>query len=507
MQPVDTEFGRKTTIDQTSCNTDYSCIDGQCPSFVTVELPVNRADPRRPIATPPVVQDPKVVSPSGVHNVFLAGIGGTGIVTVNQVLGLAGLRAGLHVEGLDQTGLSQKAGPVTSHLRLAADASESSNRISPSSADCLLAFDLLTAADAKNVGYASSARTVTIASTSRTATGDMVYDPAVDYPPIDDLVGRLRKRSASLTSFDALVAAEMLFSNTAAANFLLVGAAYQAGGLPIPASRIEEAVSANGVAVKANLAAFRWGRVAVADPEAFAEAIRTDAVPSRSDIEVPRHLTCRLTITGNTLTIVERRAAQLMAYQGEKVTRRYLDTVQTVWNADSSVGEGRRFSDAVAHGLHKFIAYKDEYEVARMLTDPSFLTSVTAEVPGAQKVTYKLHPPTLKALGRRKKIGMGPKTHGVLRTLAKGKVLRGTVFDPFGYAKMRRIERRLLAHYEETVLELAAELTAENYSRAVEFAEAADLVRGYEEVKMRNVAKYLTVVSRLGIVGPVVDTK
>ncbi|SNT53507.1 indolepyruvate ferredoxin oxidoreductase, partial [Rhodococcoides kyotonense] len=469
VQPIDTEFGRKTTIDQTSCNTDYSCLDGECPSFVTVELPEDGTVPRTPIATPPASPSPNIATVNDIHNVFLAGVGGTGIVTVNQVLGMAGLRAGLHVEGLDQTGLSQKAGPVTSHLRLAAHSSESSNRISPSSADCILAFDLLTAADAKNVGYGSDTRTVTIASTSRTATGDMVYDSSVSYPDDDDLVGRLRARSASLTSFDALAAAEVLFGNTAAANFLLVGAAYQAGGLPIPAAAIEEAVSINGVAVKANLAAFRWGRVAVADPDAFAEAVRTETGPSRGDVEVPRHLTGSLTVTGDTLAVVERRAAQLMAYQGEKVTRRYLQTMQVVWDAETRLGQGTQFVDAVAHGLHKFTAYKDEYEVARMLTDPAFVAAVAAEVPGGEKLTYKLHPPTLKALGRKKKIGMGPKSHGALKVLAKGRMLRGTVFDPFGYAKVRRIERTLLAHYEATVLEMAAELTAKNYSRAVEF--------------------------------------
>lgn len=502
VQPVDTEFGRKTMIDQTSCNTDYSCLDGECPSFVTVELPGGAAVRQPSIATPPTVVHPNIVTPRGIHNVFLAGIGGTGIVTVNQVLGMAGLRAGLHVEGLDQTGLSQKAGPVTSHLRLSAAIGEFSNRISPSSADCILAFDLLTAVDAKNIGYGSDTRTVTVASTSRTATGEMVHDSSVSYPGDDDLVGPLLARSKSLTTLDALAAAEVLFGSTEAANFLLVGAAYQAGGLPIPAATIEEAVAINSVAVEANLAAFRWGRVAVADPVSFARAVRAETNSTRSDIEVPRHLMRSITITGAPRAVVERRAAQLMAYQGDKVTRRYLSTLQTVWNADTRCEEGYRFTEAVAHGLHKFTAYKDEYEVARLLTDPAFLASVATQVPGGEKLTYQLHPPTLKAFGLKKKIGMGPKTHGMLRVLSRGKVLRGTVFDPFGYGRVRRIERQLLAHYDATVLKLARDLTSENYSHAVEFAEAADLVRGYEEVKLRNVVAYLAVVKRLGIGAP-----
>lgn len=507
VQPIDTEFGRKTTIDQTSCNTDYSCLEGECPSFVTVEIPENASPARKAVPDPPTAPEPKREKLTGIHNIFLAGIGGTGIVTVNQVLGMAALRFGLHVEGLDQIGLSQKAGPVTSHLRLATDARESSNRISPSSADCVLAFDLLTAADAKNVGYGSAERTVTVASTTRTATGDMVYDSSVQYPAEDDLVGRLAAVSKSMYSFDASAASEMLFGNTAAANFLLVGAAYQAGGLPVSAASIEEAITINGVAVSANIAAFRWGRARVAEPKAFSDAVESNVAPIRSDTVVPTHLLTDLTIEGDTLDTVERRSAQLMSYQGTAITRRYLSLVQTVWDADSSVGTSREFTDAVAHGLHKLMAYKDEYEVARMLTDPAFLNSVAAEVPGGEKLTYKLHPPALKALGRKKKIGMGPKSHVALKVLARGRVLRGTPLDPFGYAKVRRIERTLLAHYIATVQEFASTLSTENYSTAVEFARAADIVRGYEDVKLRNISTYLGTLKRLGVEAPAITLR
>ncbi|WP_082570506.1 indolepyruvate ferredoxin oxidoreductase family protein [Mycobacterium sp. Root135] len=507
VQPVDTEFGRKTTIDQTSCNTDYSCLEGDCPSFVTVEIPEDARPSRRVIAEPPTPPEPHRRAIRGVHNIFLAGIGGTGIVTVNQILGMAALRSGMHVEGLDQTGLSQKAGPVTSHLRLATHSSESSNRISPSSADCVLAFDLLTAAEAKNAGYASAERTITVASTSHTATGDMVYDASVRYPADDALVQALAERSREVYTFDALAAAEMLFGNTAAANLLLVGTAYQAGALPVPAAAIEEAIEINGVAVSANIAAFRWGRTHVADPQAFADAVASNTAAARSDNEVPARLLAGLTIEGDTLELVSRRAAQLMSYQGAAITRRYVSTLQTVWDAERAMGSSTAFTDAVAHGLHKLMAYKDEYEVARMLTDPAFVASVATEVPGGQKLTYKLHPPVLKALGRKKKIGLGPKSHLALTVLARGRFLRGTRLDPFGYAKVRRIERALLAHYEATVHDLASRLSSENHSTAVELAQAADIIRGYEEVKLRNVANYLAALKRLGIDGPAIDLK
>ncbi|MDV8020092.1 indolepyruvate ferredoxin oxidoreductase family protein [Rhodococcus sp. IEGM 1330] len=506
VQPIDTEFGRKTTIDQSSCNTDYSCLEGDCPSFVTVEIPEGTKPARTAVPEAPSLPEPERSALTRTHNVFLAGIGGTGIVTVNQVLGMAALRAGLHVEGLDQTGLSQKAGPVTSHLRLATERNESSNRISPSSADCILAFDLLTAADAKNVGYADADRTITIASTSKTPTGDMVYDPSVQYPADDDLTGRLAARSAHIYAFDALAASDILFGNTAAANFILVGAAYQAGGLPIPAESIEEAITINGVAVAANIAAFRWGRTHVAEPEIFSEAVLPRAASTRSDTEVPADLLEGLTIEGDTFDLVKRRAAQLMSYQGKGHARRYLSILQSVWDADQSVGTSSAYTDAVAHGLHKLMAYKDEYEVARMLTDPAFVTSVAAEVPGGKNLTYKLHPPALKALGRKKKIGMGPRSHIALKVLARGRFLRGTPFDPFGYAKVRRIERILLAHYESIVRELTSTLSIDTYAVAVDFAQAADLIRGYEDVKLRNITTYLDTLERLGIDRPVLGS-
>ena len=192
VQPVDTEFGRKTRIDQTSCNTDYSCLDGDCPSFVTVEVQPTGKPRRQPAPAAPILPDVEVAPIASTHNVFLAGIGGTGIVTVNQVLATAALRAGYEVEGLDQIGLSQKAGPVVSHLRFAAGALDPSNRLTPGSADCVLAFDLLAAADAKNLAYGDPRTTVAVASTSKTPTGAMVYDKSVAYPETPLLLNRLR---------------------------------------------------------------------------------------------------------------------------------------------------------------------------------------------------------------------------------------------------------------------------------------------------------------------------
>jgi len=496
VQPVDTEFGRKTRIDQTSCNTDYSCLDGDCPSFVTVEVTPGRARKPGSAPTPPPVPDVCVEPVTSTHNVLLAGIGGTGIVTANQVLATAALRAGYDVESLDQIGLSQKAGPVVSHLRFAADRLEPANRLTPGTADCILAFDLLAAADEKNLGYGDPATTVSIASTSRTPTGEMVYDASVAYPDTSSLLHRLGRASRRVQEFDASAAAKTLFGNTAAANFLLIGAAYQAGALRIPAAAIEEAIGINGVAVATNVAAFRWGRVAIADPAHFHDvAVPVSAGPVGT---APVHLLAGTGISGRVGDLIARRAADLIAFQSEAVARRYVSVLQRVWTAERRIGSRTEFSEAAAKGLSKFTAYKDEYEVARLLTHPRFLAQVRAEFPAGENLTYKVHPPTLRALGRRKKIGLGPRSHVVLRALAAGKRLRGTVLDPFGYAHVRRVERRLLAEYTDLITGVADTLDEHNYDRAVQVAGLADTVRGYEGVKLASVEVYRAKLREMG---------
>jgi indolepyruvate ferredoxin oxidoreductase len=493
VQPVETELGRKTHIDQTSCNTDYSCLAGDCPSFVTVEIDPSAAGARRERPEPPPVPD--VAHPSS-GDVFLAGIGGTGIVTVNQVLGSAAVRDGLAVHGVDQTGLSQKAGPVTSHLRIARDAAAlgPANRVG--TAGCYLAFDALVGADARNLGYADEATTVAVVSTSPVPTGAMVRDPSVAAADVPMVIERIAGRSRELVRLDAQAAANALFGDAMPANLLLVGAAYQSGALPLSAAAIEWAIELNGVAVAVNTAAFRWGRVAVADPSAFAAATAGAPVPT------PRVWTELGDLAGETQRLVGIRAALLADYQDARTARRYVDDVLTVWRAERTLGADTAFSEAVARGLYKLTAYKDEYEVARLLTDPAFEARLATEVPGGSGLRYRLHPPTLKALGRQSKIALGPWMRPVLQTLARGKALRGTPLDPFGRAPMRQLERALRDEYRAMVLRLAAELSAQTHDRAVAAAEAADLVRGYEDVKLAGVRRYRAKLAELGLSRP-----
>ena len=509
VQPVDTEYGRKTRIEQTSCNTDYSCLDGDCPSFVTVETapkgrtkakkPAKKGYPAPPTIAPNAVAEQPVTT---TQNVFMVGIGGTGIVTVNQVLATAALRAGYGVESLDQTGLSQKAGPVVGHLRFAAGDLEPANRLTPGSADCFLGFDLLTLAEDRNLQFGSAASTRTVVSTSRTATGSMVADKQVAHPDEADLLDRVRTASADLFDFDALEAADRIFGNTVAANFLLVGAAYQTGALLLPAAAIEEAIEINGTAVAANVAAFRWGRVAVTDPAAFRAANQPAAPVAVRERHVPASVAAS-GLTGEVLRLVEQRAADLVDYQDEKLADSYVALVAQVARAEAAVTTGTAFTEAVARNLFKLTAYKDEYEVARLLTDPAFLAETGGAYPGGT-IAFQLHPPALRAMGRKKKIAFGPRSHGSLRALAKMKRLRGTAADPFGRAHLRKVERELRDHYRATVTELAAGLTADGLDRAVTIAELPDVVRGYETVKLRNVATYVAELTALGVTPPAV---
>ncbi|MBE8476470.1 MULTISPECIES: indolepyruvate ferredoxin oxidoreductase family protein [Streptomyces] len=499
VQPVDTEFGRKTHIDQSSCNTDYSCLDGDCPSFMTIELPPGtpskRSAPQRP--EPTAVAEPNRTAPHGMSDVFLAGIGGTGIVTVNQVLATAAIRDGLTVNGLDQTGLSQKAGPVVSHLRIAHRDSvlEPANRVGGEVA-CYLAFDALVGADAKNLAFASLERTVAVVSTSAVPTGAQVRDASLTPPDADELLSRFIRRTKDVLPLDTTAAAQALFGDGMPANFLLVGAAYQAGVLPMSAAAIEWAIEANGVAVKNNIAAFRWGRVAVADATAFAAAVSSDR--PASTLKAPADIDLG-DLTGETRRLAGIRATQLIGYQSKSVAQRYVTDMLTVWRAERAVGQDTAFSEAVARGLYKLTAYKDEYEVARLLTDPAFEAQLQAEVPGGVKPRYRLHPPILKAMGREKKIAFGPWMRPVLRMLAKGRVLRDTPFDPFGHLPVRKLERQLRDSYRTTVLRLANELTEESYSTAAAAAEAADMVRGYEDIKLANVDRYRARLAELGL--------
>jgi indolepyruvate ferredoxin oxidoreductase len=504
VHPVDTELGRKTQIDQASCNTDYGCLDGDCPSFVTVQAPTGRSREPRPLPKLPAdIPEPEHkagIGESGGYGIVATGIGGTGVVLLNQVLATAAFLDGLVVTGVDQTGLSQKAGPVVSHLRLWNGASQASNAVGEESADLLLALDLLVAADPRHLARATAGRTVTVASTSLVPTADMVRGDAA--PDMAALLAAVqdRTRPGGLTSLDTIALATTLFGDAIAANLIALGAAYQAGAVPLQASSIARAIELNGVAVERNLAAFRAGRLAVHDPARLPTPRRAGELRDRAGqgLAGARELAAQLGLEGPAAERAIGLAADLTAYQNARLAGRYLDLVAATAQAEARTAGSGELADAVASAFYHLLAYKDEYEVARLHLLPEFDRALAEAVPGGHGVRYRLHPPLLRALGMRKKIAFpAPVIRPAFRALRAMRHVRGTPADVFGYAAVRRTERRLAAEYEAEVRAVLAGLSAANYAAAVELARLPLAIRGYEQIKLAAVERYEAELERL----------
>jgi indolepyruvate ferredoxin oxidoreductase len=493
--PVDTEFGRKTQIHQASCNKDYSCLEGDCPSFLTVVpgAKAKRTAPELDIELP----EPESLFTGEDFTLRMMGIGGTGVVTVNQIVGMAALIDGLHVAGLDQTGLSQKGGPVTSDLRVSRTALDGAGKASAAGVDLYLAFDLLGATSAANLRTADPERTVAVVSTSEVATGKMVIDTEERFP---ELSGQLDSVDAVTRAplnvyLDAQALSERLFGDHMPANSLALGAAYQRGALPISAESIEQAITLNGASVEKNLAAFAWGRACVAAPDAVEAATR----PAESDVAAREPSSAELALIesaagrgdGELRRLLEIRVPELVAYQDLGYAERYAEFVASVRAAEEERAPGRsELVEAVARNLFKLMAYKDEFEVARLHLDATQRARLDSELGAGAKVIFNLHPPMLRALGMNRKLKLGPWFLPAFRMLRGMRRLRGTKLDPFGYAKVRRTERELVGEYEELVGEALARLTPETHDLAVELCELPDVIRGYEEIKLRNVALF-----------------
>jgi len=520
VQPVDTEFGRKTVIDQSSCNKDYSCLKGDCPSFLTVvpstskpstSKPSTRqpsAEPRAGRATAPALASDATADPPlrfdiavAPHTTRITGVGGTGVVTLSQVLSAAGRIAGREVRSLDQTGLAQKGGAVISDVKISAAEIEQSHKAAAGECDLYLGCDLLVAADAKNLAVADPETTIAVVSTTKVPTGKMIVDKTVPFPDVDATADRIRTatRGEESVFVDARGLSVTLLGTDQFANMLLAGVAFQTGALPLPAWAIEQAIELNGVQVEANLQAFRRGRQRVADPAAFAQTVAQTvaaamaAAPVRLPTEPERRLVASVgAAPGSELhRIVAARIPDLIEYQNLDYARRYADLVARVREAeDRSVSEKSELSEAVAEFGYKLMAYKDEYEVARLLTDPRAEAAVRAEFGAGARVSYRLHPPLLRALGMKRKLKLGPWFRPAFQLLRAGKIVRGTRLDPFGYTQVRRVERELIDEYTSTIDDLAGELSTETYQRAVEIARLPDLVRGYENIKLASVALY-----------------
>jgi len=493
--PVETEFGRKTQIHQASCNKDLSCLEGDCPSFLTV-VPGEKARHRTPDLEVQLPEPERLVGDED-FGVRMMGIGGTGVVTVNQVLGMAALLDGLHVSGLDQTGLSQKGGPVISDLRITREPLPAASRTPAGSVDLYLGFDLLGAASAKNLVTADGERTVAVVSTSAVPTGRMVVDINERFP---ELAAQLDKIDAATRSeqnlyLDAQQLSERLFGDHMMTNTLALGAAYQRGLLPVSGEALERAIELNGAAVEKNLAALRWGRAVVAAPTAVEAATRppeaVEAVRELTDVE--REIVA-LAVNGHRgelRRLAELRVPELVAYQDADWARRWAELVRRVHVAEQERTPGHsELAEAVARQLFKLMAYKDEYEVARLHLDAVERAKLGAEFGDDARVYFMLHPPLLRALGLKRKLKLGSWFVPAFRLLYRMRRLRGTRLDPFGAAEVRRVERELIGEYEDMVAEALTLLTPDTHDTAVELLELPDLIRGYEEIKLRNVVMF-----------------
>ncbi len=493
VQPVETELGRKTQIHRSSCNKDFSCLDGDCPSFLTV-IPAGpkarRAVPAPPIADLPAPPAPRRPKPGRPVEIYMTGIGGTGVVTANQLLATAAFMEGFDVAGLDQTGLSQKAGPVVSHLRIAAGERLPTNVVGGGAADVYLGFDAIVAADPRHLAKIASGRTRTVVSTSDVPTLERIMDVEEPAPRLDRLAERIERAAGQErpVRVDSVKLAESLFGDHMPANTIVLGAACQAGVLPVGVEAIEAAIRANGTAVEANLAALAWGRCSVVDPAAVAARLAprvgaVDLQPDARSLAVADELLDGVALPGAAAQTARRRAAELVEYQDRKLAARYVGFLAEVARRDAD----EALAEAVARGLFKLMAYKDEYEVARLHLSPQLHASLEAEYPGAE-LRIMLHPPLLRALGMKRKIAFGRWFLPALRLLRRGRVLRGTPLDPFGYAKVRRVERALVDEYRELLRRgFAAGLAPE---RLLALAELPELVRGYEEIKLEGVAAF-----------------
>ena len=472
VQPVATEFGRKTQIHQSSCNLDFSCLNGDCPSFLTVTTAASKTVPpkAREPELPATLEEPaRLFEPDG-FTMRITGVGGTGVVTIAQILGTAFAADGRQVRSLDQTGLAQKGGAVVSDLCVSSGPAARSAKLGYGECDLYLGCDSLVATDGTQLRAASKDRTVAVVSTTEVPTGQMIADVGEHFPAVGRVTAAIEAQVRSARFLDAAAVATDRFGDEQYANMILVGAAYQAGALPVSAEALEHAIRLNGVAVDANIRAFRAGRSVTEQ----AASTTQDASPAERDLA----------------DVLALRVSELTAFQDRACAEDYASFVERVRASEAATVGGETLTRAVAENLYKLTAYKDEYEVARLSLDPALDQAVRAQFGDGARYQYRLHPPVLRALGLKHKVSLGPWFRPAFATLVAMRRVRGTRLDPFGRTEVRRTERALITEYREVVEQLLAGLTEGNHDLAVEVAALPDMVRGYEEIKLASVRAY-----------------
>ena len=464
--PKETELGRKRAIDQSSCNKDFSCIKGFCPSFVTLEGAKVRKEPTAELTLPDLPQ-PVLPQIDGTYNVVITGVGGTGVVTIGAVLAQAAQIDGKGAGMMEMAGLAQKGGAVHIHCRLAEKPEDiSAIRVATGEADALIGGDLVVSAGSTTLGLTRTGRTGAVVNNHEIITGDFTRDTEFQLPADRlslALEARLQDRVAL---FDASDLAKATLGDSIFSNMMVFGAAWQKGLIPLSLEAIRAAVDLNGAAVERNLRAFEIGRWAVEFPEDAAKLLTPNV------IELPKSLGEQ----------IDFRADHLKAYQGRRLAKRYRKMLDGI--------EDKGLKEAVAKGYHKLLAYKDEYEVARLLLRSR--DKAAAEFDGDFKMTYHLSPPILAregADGRPVKRPFGEWMTPMLKILRSLKGLRGTPLDVFGYTAERKMERALIKQYEADMKKVLAQLKPETMDAAVALARLPLEIRGFGPVKMANEAK------------------
>ena len=476
VEPIETELGRKRRINQSTCNTDLSCLKGFCPSFVTIQdgEPAWEAQPRQAFNADglPLPETPGLAQP---WNILFTGVGGTGVTTVAAVLAMAAHVDGNAASSLDMTGLAQKGGPVLSHIRFAREPELiSTGRVPPASADCVIACDLVVAAGGDALNLMDAGRTAAFANSDVTPTSEFIRNRSKRYES-ELLSARVKRQAAEFSAFDAEALAVGYLHEAIYTNMIMAGYAWQKGKVPVSLRGLYRAIRLNATKVEDNMAAFNIGRIAAAAPERLA---------AQSD---PRGHVEEKTLD----VLIEDRAARLTAYQNADYAARYRAIVAEVRDAEAKAGLGENLTRAAATYAYKLMAYKDEYEVARLYTDGKFAQQLASQFKGG-KLRFWLAPPIIAkkdSHGHLEKKHFGPWMMTGFKLLAKFKGLRGTQLDLFGYTEERKMERALRDTYLENLGRIARELTAGNHALAVEIAKVPDEIRGFGHVKEAAAAK------------------
>ena len=488
--PKKTELGLKRQIDQNACNKDFSCLEGFCPSFVTV----TGGELKKPIAEPQraeleiVLSDPVLPALDRPWNVLVTGIGGTGVLTVGSVLAMAA-----HIEGkgcatLNQTGLAQKFGSVVSHVKVARRQEDiHAVRIADGDADLLLGCDLVVSAGNESLARLHPERSHAIVNSYETATADFIHNEDYQFPVTELRTSICIETGDEKAEFvDATRIARDLLGDTIASNMFLLGFAYQRGLIPVSAEAINQAIELNGVALRLNKSAFLWGRRAAVNIDAVLNQIGDDK-SVRTALSAAQD-------------IIDWRFDYLVKYQNKAWADRYLALVNAVRQIEPEDGD-EALTISVAKNAFRLMSYKDEYEVARLYSDGTFMDSLRAQFDGEFKINFHLAPPFLAKLNTFTGLPMKRKLPGATLTLfkllARLKGLRGTRFDPFGRSEERRMERALIRDYHDLVHYLLSEVNPENYGKVVEIAALAGKIKGFGHIKMANIERYQAQLDRL----------